>query len=135
MFSNVGSKIKAFAKVVCWGGIIASVIGGICCLGIAPSAQYSMRTTLIVTGIAVLVFGPLFSWLGSLFTYGFGELIEQATAINENLRRNGAGFPSTPSDVAAPHPSHADARRQEQLRRMLDHGLITEDEYNEAMGK
>ena len=29
MFNNIGSKIKALAKVICWIGIIASVIGGI----------------------------------------------------------------------------------------------------------
>lgn len=82
MFDNVGGKIKAVAKIFCWIGIIASVIGGIGCFVMAAEASRSMQMTLILSGIGAIVGGSLVSWLGSLFTYGFGELIDQVTLFN-----------------------------------------------------
>ena len=135
MFDNVGGKIKGFAKVVCWIGIIGSIIGGIGCFVASSGARYSMQTTLILSGFAVIIVGSLLSWLGSLFTYGFGELIEQTTAINAKLQHNGTGAPSTSPVITAPRPGSADTKRADRLRRMLDQGLITEDEYNQAIDK
>ena len=135
MFDNVGGKIKGFAKVVCWIGISASIILALVLFVAASGARYSLQTTLILSGIAVLCVGPLLAWLGSLFTYGFGELIEQTTAINENLRRSGTDAPSTSPVITAPRPGSADTKRADRLRRMLDQGLITEDEYNQALNQ
>lgn len=140
MFDNVGGKIKGFAKVVCWIGIIGSIIGGIGCFVASSGARYSMQTTLILSGFAVITVGSLLSWLGSLFTYGFGELIEQATAINAKLQHNGTGnssapsVSSAPSAIVTPLPGSVTSR-VDRLRRMLDQGLITEDEYNQALSK
>ena len=135
MFDNVGSKIKVFAKVVCWIGIIASIILALVLFVAASGARYSMQTTLILSGFAVIIVGSLLSWLGSLFTYGFGELIEQTTAINAKLQHNGTGAPSTSPVITAPRPGSADTKHADRLRRMLDQGLITEDEYNQALSK
>ena len=140
MFDNVGGKIKGFAKVVCWIGIIGSTIGGIGCFVASSGVRYSMQTTLILSGFAVITVGSLLSWLGSLFTYGFGELIEQTTAINAKLQHNGTGnssapsVSSAPSAIVTPLPGSVTSR-VDRLRRMLDQGLITEDEYNQALSK
>ena len=36
-----------------------------------------------VMGCVVMIVGPLVSWIGSFFAYGFGELIENTTVIAE----------------------------------------------------
>ena len=80
MFENIGGKIKGMAKFFCWAGIILSVIIGI--IYLTNSNRYQDLTT---QGITILIAGPLCSWLGSLMTYGFGELIERAKSIDEKL--------------------------------------------------
>ena len=80
MFDNIGGKIKTLATVVCFLGIGASIIAAI-----ALWAQNDRYTPTIALGFGVLIGGSLASWIGSFFTYGFGQLIEDATAIREVL--------------------------------------------------
>lgn len=68
MFNNVGEKIETFAKVIVWLGIIGSIIGGIIFIS---SENIGM-------GIAIIIGGPIVSWLSSLILYGFGQLIENS---------------------------------------------------------
>ena len=68
MFSNVGGKIKGLAQVITWIGIVASVIGGI----------VLMSNVGFITGLLTAVVGSLFSWIGSLALYGFGQLVENS---------------------------------------------------------
>lgn len=77
MFSNIGGKIKALAKVICWLGIIAAVIAGIVQLAVGAT----------VTGLLTMVFGALGSWVGSFLLYGFGELIDKTTLIAQNTQK------------------------------------------------
>ena len=77
MFNNIGSKIKTLAKVICWLGIIISVIAGI--FGIINGTEQSF-----VSGVITIIFGSLASWLGSFFAYGFGQLIENTDEIRKN---------------------------------------------------
>ena len=73
MFDNVGSKIKALASFFCWGGIIASVIGGIIVI--------TLDEDLVWTGLAVIIIGSLLSWVSSFVLYGFGELVVNSAII------------------------------------------------------
>lgn len=77
MFDNIGGKIKGLAKVVTWVGIIASVVSGV--------SMFASDSDLALPGILVIVFGSLGSWIGSFLLYGFGELIEQTTKMNESI--------------------------------------------------
>lgn len=79
MFTNIGSKIKALARAICVLGIGLSVLAGL--ILIVNGAAYN--TALVGTGFLVLFAGSLSAWLGSLFAYGFGELIENTTVIAE----------------------------------------------------
>lgn len=72
MFTNIGSKIMALAVVLCWFGILASVVLGIVVLA---------KTELILVGILLMLIGPLLSWIGSFLLYGFGQLIDDADRI------------------------------------------------------
>lgn len=85
MFNNIGGKIKTLAGVTCVLGMIASACGAA-----ALWAQNSRYTPTIFLGVLVLGLGCLGSWVGSFFTYGFGELIENTKAIHEdNLKIQG----------------------------------------------
>ena len=88
MFDNIGGKIKGLAKFFCWLGIIASVIGGIAIIvaGAQMNSYYysyssSVITTAILSGIAVMVFGSLISWIGSFLLYGFGQLVDNSDKL------------------------------------------------------
>lgn len=70
MFDNIGGKIKALAKVLCWIDIVASIIVGI----VLVIEDFTFA------GILMLTLGPLFSWIGSFVLYGFGQLIENSDA-------------------------------------------------------
>ena len=80
MFNNIGGKIKTLARVMCALGICASVLGA--CVLWGENSLYNTPT--VLSGILLLVIGSLGSWIGSFFTYGFGELIENTKAIHED---------------------------------------------------
>ena len=93
MFDNIGGKIKALAKILCWIGIIGSIIGGIVIIraGNAVSSYSSYygssasSSSSGVLGVLTMILGSLLSWIGSFFTYGFGQLIEDTQAIHSIL--------------------------------------------------
>ena len=57
-------------------------------LGIAGSviAGLSLMDLDEIYGILVILFGSLFSWLGSLAMYGFGELVENSTILANEVK-------------------------------------------------
>ena len=125
MFENIGCKIKKLARILCWIGIVASVISGI--IMIATSSAYSRYSGTgigVVGGVALMVFGSLFSWIGSFFTYGFGELIE----TNQQIRNKLCGT-APANDSFGGYNSERDARKA-QYQRMLENGVISQEEYN-----
>lgn len=73
MFDNIGGKIKTLAQVVCWIGIIASVIIGFVMMAQDDDTAFA--------GILIMVLGSLGSWIGSFMTYGFGQLIENSDIL------------------------------------------------------
>lgn len=81
MFTNIGGKIKTFAKVICWVGIIAAVFSGITAIvgGLASGANSTALT--VVTGVLTMIIGALAAWIGSFITYGFGEIVENVQKI------------------------------------------------------
>ena len=72
MFENIGRKIKGLAVVLCIVGIIASFYIGL--------KSYS----LIQAGLTI-VLGSLLSWVGSFALYGFGDLIDTAHEIKQEI--------------------------------------------------
>lgn len=73
MFTNLGGKLMMMAKILCWLGIVASVIAGIVML-----ANSRGNGALIFTGILTMVIGVLASWIGSWAMYGLGEVVKEA---------------------------------------------------------
>ena len=113
MFSNIGGKIKKLAVVLCILGMVASVVCAVFCF-----VNSSRQQDLTLTGVLILVAGCLISWIGSFFTYGFGELIERTVSIDNRLAQGaGKGVRS----------------RADTLRQMREEGLLTEEEYRERL--
>ena len=79
MFDNIGRKIKTLAQVVCWIGIIGSVISGI--------VMMANDEDLAFLGFMIMVIGSLVSWVSSFTLYGFGQLIENTDQLVLNAEK------------------------------------------------
>lgn len=97
MFTNPGGKIKSYAKVLFWIGVVISVLIGVVMIGTsftyaAYSYNGSFGTILggIISGLLVVAIGILISWISVLVLYAFGVLVENS---DELVRLNG-GVPS-----------------------------------------
>ena len=73
MFNNIGGKIKSLAKVVCWIGIIASIIGGI--------VLFMEDDDMFFICVLIAGGGALISWVSSFVLYGFGQLVENSDIL------------------------------------------------------
>ena len=112
MFRNPGGKIKSYAKVLFWIGVVISIIIGVIEIGssfvaAAYSYQGSFGTILlgILGGILTVAIGTLISWLAVLTLYAFGILVENS---DELVRLNG-GIPSgdkTAEKIEVPEKMH-----------------------------
>ena len=112
MFRNPGGKIKSYAKVLFWIGVVISIIIGVIEIGssfvaAAYSYQGSFGTILlgILGGILTVAIGTLISWLAVLTLYAFGTLVENS---DELVRLNG-GIPSgdkTAEKIEVPEKKH-----------------------------
>jgi len=78
MFDNVGNKIKDVAELFCWLGILCSILLG---LGLILSLNVSIIGIFI--GIVVIIVGSFMSWVGSLITYGIGEMVQNSCIQTE----------------------------------------------------
>lgn len=122
MFENIGKKIKSLTKFVCWVGIIASIVAAI-------GMMCSGDDVLIIIGVILLFVGPIMAWIGSFVMYGFGELVDRTTSIETYLR-------SDESNLSAPkkaEPKKADPLKISEMERLRSQGLITEEEYQQAI--
>ena len=87
MFDDIGEKIKSYAVVCTWLGILASI-----CIGI-----YFFVEDELIIGLGVMIGGSLVAWVDSFVLYGFGELISNTTDIRRELMRRPSGSPSAVS--------------------------------------
>ena len=81
MYDNIGGKIKGLAKATFIVEAIAAAITGI--------SLMVVEEDLIPVGLLVMLVGPIVAWVSSWLLYGFGELIDKTSKIEENTRRNG----------------------------------------------
>ena len=90
MFDNVGGTIKSVAKVVCWFGIILSIILGVSLISSGTRINNDrntrgMGTGTIMLGGLILLAGPIGSWLGCLSMYALGQLVENSDICAEYI--------------------------------------------------
>ena len=123
-FNNVGAKIKSFTKWYCWVSIIIIWVAAV----IGFFAGFADDDTIFITFISIVAAAvmPFIIWVSSWMMYGFGELIERAINIDLNTRGE-----SAKSETQA----KIDDERIQKLERLRSQGLITEEEYQQALNK
>lgn len=115
MYDNIGGKIKGLAKAVFIVEAIAAVITG-----------FLLMTSVIPIGLLVMVVGPLVAWVSSWLLYGFGELIDKTCDIARNTHGG---------ERKSEAQSKVDYERVSKIERLRSQGLITEEEYQQAISK
>ena len=118
MYDNIGGKIKGLAKVIFVVETIASIGLGIALMAIFES--------MVVIGLVTLLLGPVVAWVSSWFLYGFGELIDKACDIERNTRGG---------EIKSKAEAKTDDERIKKIEKMRSQGLITEEEYQQAISK
>lgn len=108
MFDNIGEKIKKLAVITCIIGIVVSVFSAMV-LWVSGSRNNPTGWN----GFLVLVIGILGSWVGSFFTYGLGQLIEDTQEnrmINQQILtylQKGGKPEASPGKATASTRSHS----------------------------
>ena len=118
MYDNIGGKIKGLAKATFIVEAIAAVITGI-------SLMVADDDFLLI-GFLVMVAGPIVAWISSWLIYGFGELIDKTCDIERNTRGG-----ERKSEAQA----KVDSERISKIEKLRSQGLITEEEYQQAISK
>ena len=118
MYDNIGGKIKGLAKVIFFVEAIAAVITGFVFM--------AAHDYLIPVGLLVMILGPIVSWVSSWLLYGFGELIDKTC----DIARNTYG-----SERKSEVQSKLDYERIREIEKLRSKGLITEEEYQQAISK
>ena len=118
MYDNIGSKIKTLALIA---AIVESVIAVI--VGIALSFS---EEGMLLLGFLLIFIIPFIAFVFSWLIYGFGELIEKVSYIAQRLRDGEQKFENTPED---------NDKRNLQIKKLQEQGLITEEEYQQAISK
>lgn len=130
MFKNIGGKIKGLAKVLfvifviifALSALVAAIAIGISTAQSCGSYRDPNGAAGFFAGLGTFILiaglGFLFSWIGTFFTYGLGQLIED-TEINRKTNQqilnklNAAPAapekPAAPARPAAPAPEPAPA--------------------------
>lgn len=84
MFSNIGGKIKTLAEILCWSGIVLSIGLGFLIVWLTVPEVDEMMLLWWLFGLPTL--GSLFSWVGSLVLYGFGQLVENSDILAQQWK-------------------------------------------------
>lgn len=77
LYGDIGRRIKYLAFAVCMIGCVSSVLSG--CFIIFTSYEYVDVDPL--TGLFIVVFGPIASFISTWVLYGFGQLIENTNVL------------------------------------------------------
>lgn len=114
MYDNIGKKIKGLAVV---SFILMALVPIFVGMSFISEGDF-----LMVIGLIIAVVGPILSWIFSLLLYGFGELVDKTCDIERNIR-------GTESE------SVSQSERISKIEELYSLGLITEDEYQQAISK
>lgn len=118
MYDNIGGKIKVLARVAFFVEAIAAGI-----VGIVLMASYDDG---ILVGFLVAVGGGAVALFSSWLLYGFGEIIDRTCDIARNAC---GGLKKSEAQ------SKVDCERISKIEKLRSQGLITEDEYLQAISK
>ena len=112
MFSNIGSKIKGFAKLLFWIFVIICSIAGL----VTMYQGFRSNSPLggIIGGLLIIGAGILLGWLQNFLLYGYGELIDCSQKILRILEERDMdriarveNNPPAPPVVSQPQPQQS----------------------------
>ena len=147
-YNNIGKKIKGFAKwaalisiILVWAGcalaFMVSLMGFFSALVNSYDYYYGYSTAYYMVYIVSMFWSfciaavyPVIAWLASWLLYGFGEAVDKLCIIADAT----AGKTKA-EQIAEPEVKSASDKRAEKLKALRDQGLITDDEYNQAVNK
>lgn len=115
MFDNISGKIKKLSKVLFLIEVIVAVILG---MVLAEDTE----------GLSFLfaIAGGLVAWTSACFLYGFGEIIDKLFEIERNTRGG---------EIKSEAQFKVDSERVAKIEKLRSQGLITEEEYQQAISK
>ena len=119
MYDNIGNKIKSLAIVAAIIETIVSVIAGISFL--------FFESEMKLIGVFLLFFAPFIVFAFSWLIYGFGDLINNVNYISKNI--------GTGEKINEYESKMENKERELQLEKLHKQGLITEEEYLQAISK
>ncbi len=117
MYTNIGRKIKALAKVIGIGGAIICAVTALLLFSFAGA--YDRKILYAYAGISIL--SCFLCIISSWPLYGFGELIDKADAIEKNTRKDNSVKSTVSNDVM---------QKIAELKQLKINGVITDEEYN-----
>ncbi len=132
MFDNIGHKIKVFSIIIFAIEVSLAFLSG---LFLLPRYKYTAF-------IIIIIVVPLSAYINSMFIYGFGELIEKVSSIensinsirqNENSAKSGKIIHSGEIKTET-KPSPIDDKIKK-IESLYSQGSITEEEYNNTLAK
>ncbi len=80
-YDNIGNKIKSLAWVIFLIESVGSILAGFILLEIALDEKESW---MVLAGLAIMISGPVISWISTWVLYGFGEIIDKLCEIERN---------------------------------------------------
>lgn len=113
MFSNIGNKMKTLAQVLCWIGIIASIL-----YAGALFAENNDRHSTIVASAVCLIVGPTASWISSWALYAFGQIVDDLHAIR------------TANDLSTMRPKYRKATELLKQKKFDEASALFEEVYS-----
>ena len=114
MFNNIGSKIKAYASILCWVVIILSFL--------ITTILFSFGGAFIIMGIVIFAAGIIAGFLSTFLLYGYGELIDKTASIEKILRLQ------INNSVLL-----SDSEKLNKLLLLCQQGIISQEEYRAAV--
>ena len=95
LFDHIGRKIKNLAVVIFVLAAFSSILAGfVFLLGMIVNLRsmelYALPLFIylamsLLVAILIIIIGLVFSWVSVFFIYGFGELIERASNLDDRL--------------------------------------------------
>ncbi|MBR6808383.1 MAG: hypothetical protein IKM46_08400 [Clostridia bacterium] len=83
LYSKIGEKIKLFAMITCIIEALACIVAGV--------VLWIKISDLYYVSLIIMIVGPLFAWIKSLFVFAIGDtvdnlwFIERHTALTYNI--------------------------------------------------
>ncbi len=133
IFNNIGGSVKSTARILFWVDLISFWISGIIgvLLIIITDAEFGIFLFLPLLPIYLVLCIPV-AMFPNMILYALGEIVDGATssrALNGNFNKYYSEILNEKKEKSEKE------KRNAELKKLLDEGLITEEEYTKKIGE